>query len=130
MLNCRFCKRTPEESSTESLPIDVQNSLNSDFKYFSCDCRLEWFEVDECKELFNLKLFGKEIRTFKDCKVLMEDLNNDFSYYNAVSAIKDCLVRINDWLISSEDIDKAINDYYIKNQLNVILKINECYYRA
>ena len=128
MLECRFCKRTPQESLIESLSVDIQNGLNKDFKHFSCDCGLQLFEINENKELFNLKLFGKEVRTFKDFKVLIDVLNDDFSYYNAVYAIKDCLVRINDWLVSNEDIDRAINDSYIKNQLGIILKINECYY--
>ena len=129
MLECRFCKRIPNESSINNLSIDEKEFVNSNnLKYFLCECGLDWVEVDNDKELFNLDLFGKKIKSYNDFKELINILNNELSYYKAVPIIKDCLLRINDWLTTGENIDILIKDSYIKNQIAILLNINDIYY--
>lgn len=129
MLECRFCKRVAKEASTEDLPVGVQEMINkNNLKYFLCDCETDWVEVDNDRELFNLDLFGKKLKTYNDFKELIEFLNDNLSYYTAVPIIKDCLSRINDWLTTGEDIEALIKDTYIENQIKILLRVNDNYY--
>lgn len=129
MLNCRFCNKIPNEASISDLPVDVQQNIQkNNLKYFLCDCETDWVEIDNDKELFNLDLFGRKIRTLNDFKGLIDTLDSELSYYTAVPIIKDCLYRINDWLVSSDDIDASIEDSYIQNQIKILIQVNNNYY--
>lgn len=119
----------PNEASISDLPVDVQQNIQkNNLKYFLCDCETDWVEIDNDKELFNLDLVGRKIRTLNDFKALIDTLDSESSYYTAVPIIKDCLSRINDWLVSSDDIDASIEDSYIQNQIKILIQVNNNYY--
>lgn len=123
MLECTFCKKTQNKEcvNIDHLNSDMQSSIKEkDYKYFECTCGNHWVEIDNNKELFDLFLFDREIKTFKDFDILISDINNDLKYYHTVPHIKDCLSRINDWLVSGGD----VSDTYVTNILSNLSSIN------
>lgn len=129
MLNCRFCKRIAEESSINDLPLGIQGFINTNnFKHFSCECGMSWIELNNNEEIFNLELFGKSIRTLNDFADLIKELEDNMHYYTAVPAIKDCLLRINDWLVDVDTQRRSVEDPYVQNQIGILKKLSEYYY--
>lgn len=123
MLECTFCKKTQNKEcvNIDHLDSDMQYFIKeNNHKYFKCTCGNQWVEINNEKELFNLFLFDKEIKTFKDFDNLVSDLNNDLKYYHIVPHVKDCLSRINDWLVSGG----YVNDTYVTNILSNLSSIN------
>lgn len=129
MLDCRFCKRTAEESSVVDLPLEIQDFIKlNNFKHFSCECGMEWIELDNNKEIFNLELFGKSIKTLNDFVDLIKELEDNMYYYTAVPAIKDCLLRINDWFVDTDTQRRLVEDPYVQNQIGTLKKLSNYYY--
>lgn len=123
MLECKFCKRNENKEcvNLEHLDSDMQYFIKeNNHKYFECACGNQWVEIDNKTELFDLFLFDREIKTFKDFGDLISDFNGDLKYYHIVPHIKDSLSRINDWLTSGGD----VNDIYVINILSNLSKIN------
>lgn len=121
MLECTFCKRIPKEGNIENLDLEMKNLIKeNNYKYFKCECENEWVEVNSKTEFFNLNLFNKELRTFDDFNNLIMELDKDLQYYHVTPLIKDCLSRINNWLVTGGN----INDLYIRNLLNNLKSID------
>lgn len=121
MLECTFCKRIPKEGCSENLNLEIKEVIKEKgYKYFKCDCENEWLEVDNKAELFDLNLFNRKLKTFEDFNNLIIELEDSLEYYHLVSIIKDCLNRINNWVVTDGD----INDAYIERLLNNLNIIN------
>lgn len=117
MLECVFCRKKSKESSVNHIEFEMKEFIkNHNYKYFECDCGNQWIEVNEDVEYFNLYLFNKVIRTFRDFNDLINELSGHMEYYYIAPYIKDSVERINDWIVSGGN----PNDSYVLNIIDNI----------